>query len=383
MISKGELFKRILVFIWIKIKDSEIFLRSASLTYVTMFSVVPFLAFSTSILKGLGGYKFVKNHIYEFARYFFYGNETIMSTIDKVFYYVEKTNFTTLGVLGAFTLIWAVVSMFSNVENTLSRIWLVNHRRPWLRRIIDYTAMSVLFPIAINTFVLSIAFVKDTFLAVILNIIPFIMLVFIIFLLYQFIPLIEVDFTPNLVGAIFASLLWIFIQYLYYRLQVGLSGYNAIYGSFAALPLFMLAIYWSWFSFLLGAIISFTYANRYIFTGEFKYFNGHLSPVERFIVALRVLELLYDSFREGKGLTRKELIEKLKVPPMIFDPLMEDLRGRHFVILSDSGRFYPAISEDRFSKENLLSVFIGPLSKGPFRILLEVDYGCKEGTGCR
>ncbi len=382
MLSKWEFLRRVLVFIWIKINDSEVFLRSASLTYVTMFSVVPFLAFSTSILKGLGGYKFVKNHIYEFARYFFYGNETIMNTIDKVFFYVEKTNFTTLGVLGAFTLIWAVVSMFSNVENALSKIWLVNRRRPWLRRIIDYTAMSVLFPIAINTFVLSIAFVKDTFLAVILNIIPLFMLVFTIFLLYQFIPLVEVDFTPNLIGAIFASFLWIFIQYLYYRLQVGLSGYNAIYGSFAALPLFMLAIYWSWFSFLLGAIISFTYANRYIFTGEFRYFNGHISPVERFVVALNVLRLLYDSFREGRGLSKRELIKKLKVPPVIFDPLMDDLKSKNFVVLSDDGKFYPAISEDRFSKENLLSLFIGPLSKGPFRILLEVEDGGKEGTGC-
>ncbi|MGB9667339.1 MAG: YihY/virulence factor BrkB family protein [Thermosulfidibacteraceae bacterium] len=371
-----EALKRMFYFIWSKMKESEVFLRAGALTYMSLFSIVPFLAFSTSILKGLGGYKILKTHVYEMANYFFYGNTTIIGILEKVFYYVERTNFATLGFVGAFALLWAVVNVFSNIENSLAKIWLVEERRSLPRKILDYTAISVLFPISINTFVLSVAFIKNTFLSVLLNIIPFFLLVLIIFLFYHFIPLVDIDFKPNLLGAFCAALLWVFIQYIYYKLQVGLSGYNAIYGSFAALPLFMLAVYWSWFSFLLGAVISFTYANRYIFlNADTSFMVDYTSPVEKFLLSMKVMNLVYENFKKGMGVERREIAERLKIPPILLGPIIEELTKANILVLSEKGVIYPGLPEESCNPEKILEVFVGPLVRDSVRIKLEVVDG--------
>lgn len=80
--------------------------------------------------------------------------------------------------------------------------------------------------------------------------------------LYCFFPYTRVPPFSALVGAVVATVLWAFLQYFYFRLQVGVAKYNAVYGTFAAVPIFLLWLHCSWLVVLFGAEMSYAHATQ-------------------------------------------------------------------------------------------------------------------------
>lgn len=357
-----------------KIVESEMFLRAGALTYVTIFSVVPFLAFSTSVIKGLGGYKTLKTNIYSILSYYLYGDEKIMDLVDKVFFYVERTNFATLGFLGAFGILWAVISVFSNIESALNAVWSIRKKRPWIRRITDYTAISILFPLSVNALMISSTVIKGSYFTLVLKVIPFLLLVFSLFVMYQFIPLVGIGYVSNLIGAFFGAFMWMVVQFLYFKLQIGVSSYNAIYGSFVALPLFMMFVYFSWVSFLLGSIVSYIYENKALLFDESDP-SDLVTPINNFFIAKRVLDLVYEKFSVSCGVSKKDIVKNLKVPIFLIDSVTTKLLSAGYLVLSSDGLFYPALPRENLKLEEVLEVFIGKVNGNYIKLSLEVNNG--------
>jgi membrane protein len=126
-------------------------------------------------------------------------------------------------------------------------------------------------------------------------------------------PNTKVSFKSALVAGIIAGTSFQLLEWVYINFQVGVSRYNAIYGSFAALPLFMIWVNTSWLITLVGAEVA--YANQYV--GEIKneIDGGKLSSSQRHIIALLLLRNISVRFENGEDAPRsKDLSTSLSLP---------------------------------------------------------------------
>src|SRR6266496_1619661 len=104
--------------------ERELPTRAAALTYYTVLSLVPFLAFAFSVVKGLGAYdQLVARVILPRLHDTFAGNQQLLTPIDRVFAFVNATDATSLGALGAGVLVYTSIGLMRNVSSGLNALW--------------------------------------------------------------------------------------------------------------------------------------------------------------------------------------------------------------------------------------------------------------------
>jgi len=196
---------------------------------------------------------------------------------NRIFTSVDNTNFGKLGAIGLVLVLWAVISAMSQIETSFNTIWHVTVPRTWLRRFQAYISVMVVVPIFFllatsATTVLSSQRVSSLLyerlgsfywiyetgvgLGGILSI------VIGFSLLYLAMPNTRVRPSAALAGGMLAGLVWYLTQWLYIVGVVSVASYNAIYGTFAAIPIFLLWVYTTWTIVLFGAEFSFAVQNR-------------------------------------------------------------------------------------------------------------------------
>jgi len=327
-------------------KDTAIILRASALTYLVVLSLVPILALSTAILKGLGSDNHLKTVTLRLIDQFEPDNEIektnddstsinqatnknhkdksltdhLRNGIEKIFDYVDKTNFAALGAFGVIFLLYSVVLVLNTIETSMNAIWHTNEKRPLIRKIMDYMALVLLLPVSIN-----IALAGDAILAspkilaqlnniipaawiitIVLKLLPFIFIVLSLMIMYMFFPNVKVNSFAAFIGAIFASTFWFFVQRLYISLQIGVSNYNAIYGSFATLPLFLIWVQLGWTFIFLGA--SLTYAIQY--RNKYQLPGSNQSPKQKLQLAFDILDSIYKDYETRQTTTLENLIKR-------------------------------------------------------------------------
>jgi membrane protein len=142
--------------------------------------------------------------------------------------------------------------------------------------------------------------------------------------IYIFIPNTKVKFTSGLVAGIVAGSTYELVQWGYFTFQVGVAKYNAIYGSFAALPLFLVWVQVSWLVVLFGAEISFSHQN--VDTYEFEPDCLNASVSFKKLLSLRIVHLLVKNFATGKSpLTPASIAQTLEVPIRLVRQILFEL----------------------------------------------------------
>jgi len=337
-------------------------LRASALTYTIVLSMVPVLAMGTAILKGLGGGDQMRQAAYglidrleetsrgtggtglprdELFESHLGGRDAteepqtasdpqnqdvqtltthLRTAVDTVFEYVEKTNFATLGAFGIVGLLVTVVTALGTIEHAMNVIWQAESDRPLGRKVMDYLALMILLPITVNVGIAATAALQNNTLLLkiqqffpaewagplLVNLLTITLVVAAFVTLYRFLPNVRVGFGPALAGGIAGGLAWLFLQALYIRLQIGVARYNAIYGSFATLPLLLLWIYMSWLVFLSGAEVAFAvHVWRRYDPGL-----GHLTPSRRLALAFDILTLAFSDFDQRKVTERDGLVRR-------------------------------------------------------------------------
>ncbi|WP_277086337.1 YihY/virulence factor BrkB family protein [Porphyromonas catoniae] len=240
---------------------------ASSLSYSTVLSIVPMLAVIVGIAKGFG----LQNDVRIALNNALPGHQV---ELDKTFAYVENYLQQVQGGLfigvGLALLFYTVLMLISTIEDTFNRLWQAPHARPWTRRIINYLGAFVLFPLlltissgttlflsTLNHTYLSELKIISTLTSEILGLLPYVLIIFTFTVIYLLIPNVRVRFVPALIAGIVAGLSFQAFQALYINGVLWISRYNAIYGSFAAVPLALLWIQLSWIIVLLGAQISY------------------------------------------------------------------------------------------------------------------------------
>ena len=312
-------------------------IRASALTFTTILSIVPLLAVAFAISKGFG----LQNA--EFFRDFLMGvSAGRTEVVDKILQYIANTNVKTLGWMGVGALLLTVFTTVGNVERAFNTIWAVKKGRTNWRKFTDFFSIIVICPLVVliaasftvavqktdvvHAFVANPAFewlekllLKGISLA----------LVWVGFTFaYAFIPNTRVKLKSAAMGGVVAGTLWQIAQWAYINWQIGFTKYNAIYGSFAQLPLFLIWLYISWVLVLLGAEISFAAQRVHAFVR--RGLSEGLSPLSRQKTAVLGLAHLAGRFQAGLApQTLSETAQDLRLP--------EDVLGGVLGILTEAG----------------------------------------------
>ncbi len=381
---------------------SGITLRASALTFSVMLSLIPLLAMSTAVLKGLGKDDQLKIAAYKFIDSIDPDNtkkntespaeltpdltnvpgepplnekdlvDHLRSGVDTIFSYVNRTNFATLGAFGIVGLLYAVILVLSTIEESMNAIWHTKRGRSLFRKIMDYLALLILLPVSINVALAGDAVLAspkilaylNTFIpsawavTMLLKLIPFIFVVLSLMVMYLFFPNVKVHTYAAFSGAIFAAASWLVVQKFYIFLQVGVSKYNAIYGSFATLPLFLIWMQLGWMFILLGASLAYAVQHRNLY---------HLpgtkgSPKRKLQLAFDVLETVYSDFTNRRPSTFDSLLlaHNEELPADIQDIIDTLTKGALLHRLQeDPPIFFPAAPPDSFEAKEVVRLFLG------------------------
>ena len=302
--------------------DDKVMTKAAALTYSTLFAIVPILALIFAIARGFG----FENIVTSLLKNGIIGeNEslnTVMQFIDGYMQYVSSGAFIGIGLL---FLLWSVYSLADGIEANLNMIWHVKQARGMGRKITDYFSLILLIPIGIICLSgLSVAtrsilegmegyLLLGGFVQFLISAMPFLLAGLIFTGFYMFMPNTKVKFKYAIIPGIIAGCLFQLLQNLYFKGQFSLSSYNAIYGGFAALPLFLFWLNLSWSIILFGCELAYVSQNN----DNFNYFKepDKISRRHEDFYCLMVMALICKRFNKGlPSLKMKEIVKKLQIP---------------------------------------------------------------------
>ncbi len=295
--------------------------RASALTYSSLLSVVPLLAIIFAIAKGFGLSAFIQERIRSAIPADPAVADPLVSFVQS---YLDHTQGGVFIGFGLILLLWTLIRLTQSVEVTFNQIWQVKRARSLSRMLTDYTAMFFLLPIfivvsgGITLFATTTAresvpdmlLLRPTAVALV-RIIPYVLVCLFFTALYAFIPNTQVRLRSALLAGIPVGIAFQVLQYAYVHSQMWLSGYNAIYGSFAALPLFMLMCNICWMLVLLGGTLC------YVDQNICGFYYGHdavrLSRLEHDCLCVRLAATVCRQFAaSGPPLTAGRLAEKEK-----------------------------------------------------------------------
>ncbi|HLI80187.1 MAG TPA: YhjD/YihY/BrkB family envelope integrity protein [Candidatus Binataceae bacterium] len=226
--------------------DNDDLLWASALTYTSALSIVPLLVLVFSVLKGLGYTDQLEPVITRYV-----GSPDIAN---QLLTFVHNMKVAALGSVGAVTLIVTDISLLGTIENALNHSWGVAKGRSYFRKFTDYLSITFVVPVLLVTALTLTAGVtkSEAFLKGISFIASFGLVWAGYFVLFVFFPNTKVKWRPALIGALITAVLWTVAQWAYIHFQYGVTSYKAYYGALAAIPVFLVWIYFSWAIVLLG-----------------------------------------------------------------------------------------------------------------------------------
>lgn len=316
--------------------------RSAALTFYTLMSLVPLVALVFAVVKGFGLADGLVENLYElFPRY--------PETVDYIVGFAENALARTRGgvvaAVGLVMLFWAVIRVFSSIENAFNNIWEVKVDRSIARQWTDYIAVVMIVPVlwilasTVGNYLEQQLGLYDKWYFTTLSRMASMVVIWTMFtLLYLIIPNARVRLGSALMAGIVAGTIFLLFQWGYVYVQRWMTSYNAIYGSFAALPLFLIWMQTSWEILLFGGELSFAYQNIARFAEERE--SLRISYDQRRKVILAVMILVARNFRDRGGtLPAEEIRRRLGLPTRIVNDILFQLvqAGQLIAVRSGEG----------------------------------------------
>ena len=332
--------------------------KASALTYSTLLAIVPILAVVFAIARGFGYNKYIEVWFRDALSSQPQAADIIIGFVNSYLVHTKSGVFLGIGLL---FMLYTVLMLVSNIEEAFNEVWQVKKSRSVFRTFTDYLAMFFVFPIlivlssGISIFLATVADRMPDFLMLgsavrtLIDLIPYVLMSLMFIALYIFMPNTKVKLSSVVVPGILAGIAMQGLQFVYIHSQIFLSSYNAIYGSFAALPLFMLWMQISWTICLFGAELCYTNQNLDYY--DYDANAGEISHRYRLMLCALLMSRICKRFAEGrKPYSVLELREETKIPIRFVNDLLYELIDAHLLteVTSDEkgeeSRFMP--SED-------------------------------------
>jgi membrane protein len=384
------------------IQDECVF-RASALTYITVLSLVPLLAFSFSVAKGFGFYQqLIEGTVDPFLDRTFgplvqqaaaapasthEARVAFARLLDIANNVVQETRVASLGAFGLIILGWAVIKLLGTIERSFNHIWGVQRSRSLLRKISDYLTMVIVTPIflftaaGITTATQSSGFVEilrerwhlGPILDLLVRLLPLLSLWIGFTFVYLAMPNAHTRFVSAIVGAVIGGTLWWLTLLLHLHFQIGVARYSAIYSSFAAIPIFLIWVNLSWVTVLLGAEVCFAHQSE---PSYLRVAGGRPSDhAFKELLGLRAMSRIGERFLAGgKPWTAAELADLLAVPPRPLEEVLSVLVERGLLAVVPSGKeeaFLPARDLDAITVKAVIDALKG--TSGPVDVPARTD----------
>jgi membrane protein len=330
-------------------------LRAMSMVYTTLLSVVPLLALSFSVLKGLGYHRDLEPVLYQFLEPM---GERAFEITSQVMQFVDNARGGVLGTLGFAFLLYTAVSMIQKVEESFNMVWRVQKPRSIGRRISEYISVLIVGPIVIITALTVMANLSDTglirrlatsepfgtLLVLFGHLTPYLLVAGAFTFLYAFVPNTKVRFSAAAIAGSIAGVLWLGSGALFASFVSRGSTTMLIYAGFAVVLLALLWLYISWLILLIGAQLAFYIQNpQYLRPGSDI---TTLTPSGSERLALSVMYLLAKEFAQPAGIKRtayttNSLAQRLYVPVSALSPVIAGLENASLIVSTDEDVWLP------------------------------------------
>ncbi len=312
-------------------------LRASALTYYSLMSVVPVVAMAFGIAKGFGFEKLLEEKILGGLP----GQEEVaQQIIGFALSFLENSRGGLIAGIGVAVLFWTVIKVLGNIESSFNDIWGIRAARTAGRKFGDYLSIMLICPILIimsssvtvlvtsriTLIVEKLAFLGPVGDAILfsLRVLPYAVIWIVFTFIYKFMPNTRVQLKSALIAGIIAGTSFQVVQLIYIYFQVGVAKYGAIYGSFAALPLFLIWLQLSWLIVLFGAEVSF--AEQNVETYEFEADCLKVSHSFRDLLSLNIAHLCVKKFCQAeKALSADEVSHELEIPVRLVRQILYEL----------------------------------------------------------
>jgi membrane protein len=312
-------------------------LRASALTFYTLLSIVPVFAMAFGVAKGFGLEKILKEKLIENSQ----GQQgVVMNIIQFSENLLQNTHIGIIAGIGLILLFWSVIQVLTNIENSFNDIWAIKKPRSMGQKFSNYLALMLIAPVFFVTASSATVFIVSQVrrvagevrmleflgpaLLIVLQLLPFAVFWGLLTYLYMFLPNGKIQFKSALLGGFVAGVVYQAVQWAYIYFQIGASNAGAVYGTFAALPLFLIWLQTSWLIVLYGAELSFAHQNETMF----EYEPDCLNASEEFkkLLALRVAQVCVNRFATGLApLSSEEIAAQLEMPLRLTNDLLDRL----------------------------------------------------------
>ncbi len=317
--------------------EDDCMLRASALTFYSLLSVVPVVAMALGIARGFGYQNVFKEQILER----FPGQEMAAAKIiDFAHLLLENAKGGLVAGIGIPILFWIVIRVLCNIECSFNHIWGIRKSRSFGRKFSDYFSIMLICPILLvvssNITVFITAQITDLaprvkLLSIVspffykgLKLLPYLFAWILFTFIYIFMPNTKVKFSSGLLAGIVAGTIYQIVQWAYITFQFGMAKYSTVYGSFAALPLFLIWVQISWLLVFFGAELSFAHQN--VETYEFEPDCLKASYSFRKLLSLVIVRLLIEKFSGGKKpITAPEIARTLETPIRLVNVILYEL----------------------------------------------------------
>lgn len=312
--------------------------QAAAMTYKTVLAIVPALALVFAIGKGFNSQGKLQEMLLE---HFPAQTDAMNTAFEFVDHYLAQSSEGIFVGVGIVFLLYTLISLLGSVEDAFNRIWGIKQGRSILRKITDYTSILLLLPVLLicsSGITVLMSSTLETLLPfefispAISYIVDFLGLVILwVFFMgaYLLIPNTRVKWRNALPAGILAGTCFYILQWLFVSGQLYVTKYNAIYGSFAFLPLLLLWLQLVWVITLAGGVVCYSAQN----IGNFSFSNklGDIAPRYRHEITLGIMTLVVKGFENNRLIDRHVLVEEYGLPVAIVDQIVNELENASLV----------------------------------------------------
>jgi len=365
----GRILANVLRYAVALIRDMSaggLMMRSMSLVYTTLLSVVPLLAFSFSVLKGFGVHNQLEPVLYTMLEPLgAQGAEITKQVIDLV----DNVEGGVLGGISFAFFIYTAISMVQKIEESFNYVWHVAKRQNFARRMVEYLVVLLIGPVIIFVALGMIAslrsnaivqlFLSVDFLGPIVvvtsKLTPYLLVTGVFTFLYMYMPNTRVRFRSALIGGLAAGFAWASIGVIFATFVVYSSRTQLIYSGFAIAITTLIWLYMNWLILLIGSQLAFYHQNpAYLRIGRRE---PRLSNSMREHLALNIMFLIGRAFRNGDSSeTIRTLAHHMRIPSVTLTPIIDGLESKKLLTLTDTEELVPAREMSRIKLTDILAV---------------------------
>lgn len=317
---------RFLVELWTQFNKDTVIVRASGLAYTTLLAIVPLVAVFFSVFSTFEQFGQYKETV---QKWIF--SQIVPARTDEISRYIEQftSNTSALGLFSTAILFVTAILLFDSIEQNFNALWHVEKSRGFTSRFMTFTSVLLWAPILIAlSFYITIkirSYLAANFIGGLIDhslfLLPWVVSVLAFFLLLKVVPALRVKWRSAMLGGLLGGAVWEVAKWGFTQTVAGSIQYNAIYGSLAVIPIFLVWLYLTWIIVLVAVEVSYVHHNYRLLVLR-RTFNRP-SPRERVHSAVRLFALIARAFQRGETPpTAGDLFEKLSLPSEFIDELL-------------------------------------------------------------